>query len=162
VSSDEACEGCELEFDQRDEELDRQDEERHQHDEPSYKEHEYLDEVLEERDVAQKGACGLQDRPAGIDPNLGEPARLEELVGRETRTGGLQAEARERVEHDLGKAVEVADQEGEEADVEGFFDKVDEHILIGAPRPEQTCDRHVEDHEGRGQKRDLAAEQAEA
>ncbi len=74
----------------------------------------------------------------------------------------FRAEARERVEHDLGKAVEVADQEGEEADVEGLLDEVGEHILIGAPRPEQTRDRHVEGDESRGQKRDLATEQAEA
>jgi hypothetical protein len=46
-----------------------------------------------------------------------------------------------------GKAVEVADQEGEEADVEGFLDEVGEHILVSAPGPEQTRDRHVEDDE---------------
>ena len=75
---------------------------------------------------------------------------------------GLQAEAREGVEHDFGEAVEVADQECEKADVEGLLDEVGENILIGAPGPEQTRNRHVEDDEGRCQKRDLAAEQAEA
>ena len=37
-----------------------------------------------------------------------------------------------------------------------------EHILVGAPGPEQARDGHVDDDQGRGQERDLAAEQAEA
>ena len=108
------------------------------------------------------GYVGRVAGNAAVIMRLGESARLEELVGRETRTSGLQAEAREGVEHDLGEAVEVANQEGEKADVEGLLDEVRQHILIGAPGPEQTRDRHVKHDEGRGQKRDVAAEQAEA
>ena len=103
-----------------------------------------------------------QDRLAGIDADLREPTRLQELVGREARTRGLQAEAGEGVEDDLGEAVEVADQEGEEADVEGLLDEVGEDVLVGAPGPEQARQRHVDDDQRRGQKRDLTAEQAEA
>jgi hypothetical protein len=44
----------------------------------------------------------LQDRQADVDPDLGDPARLQELVGREPGAGGLQAEAGERVEDDFG------------------------------------------------------------
>ena len=37
-----------------------------------------------------------------------------------------------------------------------------EHVLVGAPRPEQARERHVDDDQRRGEKRDLAAEQAKA
>jgi len=159
---DKACQGRELELDQGDEELDRQDEERDQDDEPGDQQDEDLNEVLEERDVAQKLAGGLEDRPPGVDADLGEPARLEELVGRETRSGSLEAEARKGVEEDLGEAVEIADQEREEANTESLFDEVGKHVLIGAPGPEQACKRHIDDDQGGRQKHDLAAEQAEA
>ena len=77
-----AGKGRELKFDQRDEQLHRQDEEGNEHDEPGDQQHEYLNEVLEERDEAHQLAGGVQDRLPSIDPDLRDPAGLNELVGR--------------------------------------------------------------------------------
>jgi hypothetical protein len=71
----------ELELDQRDEQLNRQDEEGDEDDEPGDQQHDDLDEVLEKRDESHQLAGGLQDRFAGIDADLRDPARLNELIG---------------------------------------------------------------------------------
>ena len=76
-----ACECRELELDQGYEQLHRQDEEGDEHDEPGDQQHDDLDEVLEERDEAHQLAGGLQDRLAGIDADLRDPAWLNELIG---------------------------------------------------------------------------------
>src|SRR5262249_7769435 len=62
----------------------------------------------------------------------------------------------------LCQGVEVADQEGEEADVEGLADEPGDDVLVGCDRPEQAGERDVDrDQRGR-EKRDLGAEQSEA
>ena len=71
----------ELELDQRNEQLHRQDEEGDEHDDPGDQQHDDLDEVLEKRDEAHQLAGGLQDRLAGIDADLRDPAWLNELIG---------------------------------------------------------------------------------
>src|SRR5262249_21960391 len=76
-----ACECRELEIDQGYEQLHRQDEEGNEHDEPGNQQHHDLNEVLEERDEAHQLAGGLQDRLAGIDADLRDPAWLNELIG---------------------------------------------------------------------------------
>jgi hypothetical protein len=78
-------------------------------------------EVQKEGDIAGELARGVEDRLAGVDANLCEPARLQELVCGEARSGCLQSETREGVEDDLGEAVEIADQEREEPDAEGLL-----------------------------------------
>src|SRR5262249_37488400 len=104
----------------------------------------------------------LQDRLAGVDTDLREPPRLQELVGRQRRAGGLEAEPREGVEDDLGEAVEIANQESEEAHIEGFPDEMGEQVLVGTPRPKEASKRDVDDDQGRGEERDLPAEEPEA
>src|SRR5271157_1257229 len=105
---------------------------------------------------------GLQDRLAGLNPDLCKPPRLQELVGGKSGARGLQAETGEGIEHDLGKCVEVADQEGEEADVERLLDEVGENVLVHAPGPEQARERYVDDDQRRREKRDFPAKQAES
>jgi hypothetical protein len=87
---------------------------------------------------------------------------LQELVRRKGRSGGLQAEAGEGIEHDLGKAVEVPDQEGEETDIKRLLDEMSDHIFVRAPGPEEARKSHVDDDQRRGEKRDLAAKQTKA
>ena len=151
-----------FELDQRDEQLHGQDEERDQNDEPRDQQHEDLDEVLEERHEAHELTGGLQDRLAGINPDLCKPSGLQELVCGKSGAGRLQAETGEGIEHDLGKCVEVADQEGEEADVERLLDEVSEDVLAGAPGPEQARERYVDGDQRRGKKCDFPTKQAES
>src|SRR5262249_30037297 len=113
-----------------------------------------------ERHEAHQLAGCLQDWLAGIDADLCEPPWLQKLVWRKGRASGLEAEPRERVEDDLGEGVEVADQEGEEADIERLFYKARNHVVIGAPGPEKARKRYVDDDQRGGKKRHLAAEQA--
>src|SRR3546814_9003194 len=47
------------------------------------------------------------------------------------------------------------------SDVERLLDEALDDILVGAPRPEERRDRHIDHDEGRGEEADLAAEQAE-
>nr|WP_309243197.1 hypothetical protein [Caballeronia sp. PC1] len=41
-----------------------------------------------------------------------------------------------KLEHDRRKRLEIADDEGEGADIEGFPDQPLDHVLVGAPGPE--------------------------
>ena len=158
----EARERRQLELDQGDEQLDRQNEEGDENDEPGDHQHGDLDEVLEERRKAEELACRLQDRLAGVDPDLSDAAGLQELIGRKTGACGLETKAREGVEDDLCEGVEVADQEGEEPDIKGLLDQADEHVVFGPESPEQARERNVDHDQGRGKEGDFAAEQAEA
>ena len=159
---DEARQRRKLELDQRDEQLYGQDEERDQNDEPRDQQHEDLDEVLEERHEAHELTGGLKDRLAGINPDLCQSSGLQELVGGKCGARGFQAEAGEGIEHDLGKRIEVADQEGEEADIERLLDEVSEDVLAGAPGPEQARERYVDGDQRRREKRDFPTKQAES
>ena len=132
---DETGKRRELEFDQGDEQLHGQDEKSDENDEPRNQQDKDLDEVLEERHEAHELTGGLQDRLAGINADLRESSRLQELICGKSRTRCLQTETREGIEHDLGKRVEVADQEGEEADIERLLDEVGEDVLVRRPRP---------------------------
>ena len=80
----------------------------------------------------------------------------------ERRAARLEAESGEAVEDDRREIIEVADQEGEEADIECLAHQALHHVFIGAPGPEQSGERDVDDDQGRGQEGDLALEQAEA
>jgi hypothetical protein len=63
-------------------------------------------------------AGGFEDRLAGVEADLGDAARMEKIGGRQAGTGGLQAKAGKAVEDDPGEPIEIADEEGEEADIE--------------------------------------------
>ena len=88
----EAGERRQLEFDQRDEELDREDEEGEQHEHPGEEQHGDLDEVLEERDVAHQAGDRIEQRAAGIEADLGDPAGPQKVRLGEPGARGLQAE----------------------------------------------------------------------
>src|SRR3546814_19467493 len=75
---------------------------------------------------------------------------------------GLQAKPGKALEHDASEIGEVADDEGESADVERLLDQALQHIFIGAPGPEQGGYGHVDDNEGGRQEADISAEQPEA
>jgi hypothetical protein len=78
-----------------------------------------------------------------------------------SRAGRLQAEAGEALEHDLRERVPVADDVGEDADEQRLLDQPRDDVFVGAPAPEQRGERNVDDDQGRGQKRDFAAQQTE-
>ena len=90
----EAGERRQLELDQGDEELDRQNEEGEQHHDPGEQQHRDLDEVLEERDVAHQAGDRVEDRPAGIEADLGDLAGSQEIGRGQAGAGGFQAQAR--------------------------------------------------------------------
>ncbi len=49
-----------------------------------------------------------------------------------------QAEAGEGIEDDQGEVVVVAEDEGEDTDIEGLLDQAGEHLLVRRERPEQA------------------------
>ena len=161
-NEDEAGERRQLELDQRDEELHRQDEEGDQHQDPRDHQHRDLDEVREEAGEAHHLARRVEQRLTGVEPDLGELARPQEVGGRDRRAARLQAEAGEAVEDDGREIVEVGDDEGEEADVEGLLHQALEDVLVGAPGPEQARERDVDDDQRGREIADLALDQAEA
>ncbi|KAG1086346.1 hypothetical protein G6F40_013969 [Rhizopus arrhizus] len=98
----------------------------------------------------------MGDRRPGVDADLGQPARLQEVLHAQGRAAGGQAQARERTEHDAGQPVEVADDVGERADTEHLAQQLGDHVvaLAGgvAHGPIQASDRHVDDDERGGEK----------
>ena len=139
-----------------------EDEEGEEHHHPGEQQHDDLDEVLEEGDVAHQAGDRFQDRPAGIEADLGDAAGPQKIGGGEPRAGRLQAEAGEALEDDLRESVPVADDVGEDADEQRLLDQPRDDVVVGAPAPEQRGERDVDDDQGRGEEGDLAAEQAEA
>ena len=101
------------------------------------------------RDVAHQPGNRIEQRPAGVEPDLGDAAGAQEVGGRETGAGGFQAEPGKALEDDTGKVVPVADEIGEDADEERLLHQPREDVLIAAPRPEQGCQRNV-DRDQRG------------
>ena len=78
----EAGQRRQLELDQRHKELDRQDEEGEQHHDPGEQQHHDLNEIFEEADVAHQPGDRIQNRPAGVDPDLRDAAGAQEVGGR--------------------------------------------------------------------------------
>ena len=151
-----------LELDQADEELDRHDEEADDDDQPGDQQDGDLDEVVEEADEAHQAGDRGEDRLAGVDADLGEPARLKELRLAQRPAAGLEAEPGEGVEDDLGEVVEVADDEGEDADIEGLPDQARDHVLVRRHRPEEAGERDVDRDEHAGEPAHIALHEAEA
>jgi len=82
-------------------------------------------------------------RPA-LDAETGPP--------RGSSRPALRTQPREGIEDDLGKPIEVADQERErKPTVERLLDEVGQHVFVGGPSPEQACERDVDDDQRRGQ-----------
>ena len=147
----EAGERRQLELDQADEELDRHDEEADDDDQPGDQQDGDLDEVVEEADEAHQAGDRVEDRLAGVDADLGEPPRLKELRLAERPAAGLEAEAGEAIEDDLREVVEVADDEGEDADIERLLDQACEHVLVRRHRPEEAGQGDVDRDQDAGE-----------
>jgi hypothetical protein len=63
---------------------------------------------------------------------------------------------------DLREVVIVADDEGEDADIERLLDQAREDVLVGSHRPEQTGERDVDGDEHAGEPAHIALHEAEA
>ena len=74
----------------------------------------------------------------------------------------LDAEPGEGVVDDLREVVVVADDEGEDADIERLLDQPREHVLVGRHRPEQTGERDVDGDENAGEPAHIALHESEA
>ncbi|MNE21000.1 hypothetical protein D3C80_1141480 [compost metagenome] len=118
-------------------------------------------EVAENLGEAAHTADVFQQGTPRIDTDGGQPPGLQELALAQRGTRGQQAQPGEGAEDDLGQRVEVADDEGEGADVERLLDQPGGDVLA-AHGPEQPGQGHVDGYQGQGEKGHLAAEQAEA
>src|SRR3546814_681948 len=116
----EAGQRHQVELDQGDEELHRQDEEGDEDDNPGDEQHRDLDEVGKEAAESHQIAHGVQQRFAGVEPGGGDAAGLHEIGETDPGAAGLQTETGEAVEHDAGERGEIADDEGEKADIEAL------------------------------------------
>ena len=159
---DEAGERRQLELDQADEELDRHHEEADDDDQPGDEQDDDLHQVREDAGEAHHAGDRGQDRLAGVDADLGDLARLKKLRGAHRAAARLDAEAGEGVVDDLREVVVVADDEGEDADIERLLDQPREHVLVGRHRPEQAGERDVDGDEDAGEPAHVALHQAEA
>jgi hypothetical protein len=72
----------------------------------------------------------VEDRLAGVQTDLRDFSGMEKIRGRKTGARGLQAEAGKAVEDDFGEAIEIADEEGEEADIERLLDQPRDDVLV--------------------------------
>src|SRR3546814_9378175 len=95
------------------------------------------------------------------EPGGGDAAGLHEIGETDAGAAGLQTETGEAVEHDAGERGEIADDEGEKADIEDLLDQAVHDVFVGTPGPEQTGQRDVDDDQGGGEEGDLATEQPE-
>ena len=158
---DEACQRGQLELDQADEELDRHDEEADDDDQPGDQQDRDLDEIVEEAGEAHQPGNRVENRLAGGNADLGEPTRLKELRLAHRSAARLDAEAGEGIVDDLGEVVEIADDEGEDADIERLLDQPREHILIRRHRPEEPRQRDVDRDQHAGEPTDVALHETE-
>ena len=62
----------------------------------------------------------------------------------------------------LREVVEVADDEGEDADIERLLDQAREHVLVGRHRPEEAGQGDVDGDQHAGEPADIALHEAEA
>ena len=77
-------------------------------------------------------------------------------------TARFDAEAGEGVVDDLGEVVEIADDEGEDADIERLFDQAREHILVRRHRPEEPRQGDVYGDQHAGEPTNVALHETEA
>ena len=137
-------------------------EEGEQHDQPGQQQHDDGHEVGEERGDADQLAGLLQQRPRRGEPGRGHEPRPHQVGRRQRRARRLQPEPGEGLEDDVGEALEVVEQQGEEADVEHLADQLRRDVVLAHQRPEQPGQRDVDGHQHAGQEGHVAGEQPEA
>src|SRR3546814_20218366 len=95
------------------------------------------------------------------EPGGGDAAGLHEIGETDTGAAGLQTETGEAVEHDAGERGEIADDEGEKADIEDLLDQVVHDVFVGTPGHDTTGQSDVDADTGGGVEGDTATEQPE-
>jgi hypothetical protein len=81
-----------------------------------------------------------------------------EIGGGQRDPCGLQSEAGEGLEDDVGEALEIVEEQGKEADEEDLANELRRNVVLADRRPEQARERNVYAHEGTRQKSDVASE----
>jgi hypothetical protein len=102
----------------------------------------------------------LPEEPGGKPAGERQPG-CKELRLAQAAAAGFEAEPGEGVEDDFGEVVVVADDEGEEADIEGFPDEADDDVLVRRDRPEQAGQGDVDRDQHAGEPLDIALQQPE-
>ena len=106
-------------------------------------------------DFGQQGFCRLE-------PDAGNIAWSHEITCSQRAGARFHTEARKALEHDIGEQGEVANDEGEEADIEHLLEEARHDVGILRQRPEETGERDVYDYQCGCQVSDIAGKQAEA
>src|SRR3546814_18493008 len=72
-----------------------------------------------------------------IDPGRGDDARAHEVADRHGAAPRFQSQAGEAFKQDAGEGLEIADDEGDDTDVERLLDAELDDVIFGAHRPDQ-------------------------
>ena len=96
-----------------------------------------------------------------IAVRIGLPASMPIWPSAHGSAARFDAEPREGVVDNLREVVVVADDEGEDADIEGFPDEPRDHVLVRRHRPEQAGQRGVDGDEDVRKPADIALHKAE-
>ena len=129
---------------------------------PGEHQHDDLDEVFEEGDIAEEREIDSRiGRPASIPTCAMRPGRRKSADD-EAASGGFEAKAGKALEDDPGEIVPVADEIGEDADEEGLLDEAGDDVLVGPQLQKSAASVDVDDDQGRRQESDFAAKEAEA
>src|SRR3546814_9840047 len=106
-----------FEIDNGDEDLCRQHEEGNDDDQPVDQQDQDLHEIGEQTHRPDKIGGGVEQRLPGIKTGCGHNAGAHEITDGHAAATGLQAKPGKALEHDASEIGEVADDEGESADV---------------------------------------------
>src|SRR3546814_12703775 len=92
----------------------------------------------------------------------GDLAGFEQIVGAERTGRGLDAETGEGSVDDLGKVLEVVEDQREDADIEHLPDEAPDDVVLAAQSPEQACQRDVDADQDGGEEGDVTRQASEA
>jgi hypothetical protein len=139
-----------------------QNEEGKQDNDPGKQQHDDLDEILKEADIAHQPCDGFKDRSSGIQSDLCDPSGLQQFGGRKPCTAGFQAKPCKALENDPGETIPVADDISKGTDEQSLLDEPCDNVIAFTHAPEERSQRHV-DHDERGRNEgNLALQQAKA
>ena len=85
---------------------------------------------MEEGDGAEQAAGLVEEGERRLEPDAGNIARPHEVARGERAGAGLDPERREALEQDAGQELEIADEPGEEADIEHLADEAGDDIAV--------------------------------
>ena len=107
-------------------------------------------------------AMAAEDRLAGVDADLGEHARLQELRRAEMPPPALRPRPAKLLKMIWARLLQLPMMIGEDADIERLPDQAREHVLVGAPAQKRPASVMSMAMSMEASERDIAAEQAEA